>query len=365
MGKRVSTAKWNEKKQSWQINVQKDGVRKSFYSGTKGRNGQRECNRKADDWLDDNITNQNVKVLNLSQDYLEEKQLNVGTSRYKNLQSIFNKWINSYLGKKKVANLSEQDLQDVLNEMYKKDMSYKRIQETKIAMCDFIKFARKNNITRLFPENLTVNKNAKKGTRNILNTDDINILFESDKTMKFEKEIKDEYINIYRFLVLTGLRRGELLGLKWSDIYNNTIHIKRSVNEYKEVTEGKTENAQRKVPLTPLAKEVLENVQKNPHHTKYIFNFDDLSFVPSSITFRFKIYAEYNKLSAHKIHELRHTFISLTDNHLPLNTLKNIVGHSKSMNTVGVYGHETDGEFEKANIIINDKFKDIIGNKLN
>ena len=70
--KRTNTAKWMEKQQRWQINVQKDGVRKSFYSGTPGRTGQREANRKADLWLDEDIKNQNAKV---NQIYLEYNQL--------------------------------------------------------------------------------------------------------------------------------------------------------------------------------------------------------------------------------------------------------------------------------------------------
>lgn len=46
MSKRTNTAQWQEKFQRWRIAVQKDGVRKFFYSSTPGRNGQREANRK-------------------------------------------------------------------------------------------------------------------------------------------------------------------------------------------------------------------------------------------------------------------------------------------------------------------------------
>ena len=55
MSKRTNTAQWEEKYQRWRIAVQKDGVRKQFYSSTPGRTGQREANAKADRWLDDGI----------------------------------------------------------------------------------------------------------------------------------------------------------------------------------------------------------------------------------------------------------------------------------------------------------------------
>ena len=49
--KRTNTAKWIESAHRWQINVQKDGVRKTFVSAKPGRTGQREANAKADAWL--------------------------------------------------------------------------------------------------------------------------------------------------------------------------------------------------------------------------------------------------------------------------------------------------------------------------
>lgn len=55
MGKRTNTAVWLEKQERWQVNVQKDGKRRSFYSMKPGRAGQREANRKADDWLDKGV----------------------------------------------------------------------------------------------------------------------------------------------------------------------------------------------------------------------------------------------------------------------------------------------------------------------
>ena len=55
MGKRTNTAQWVESTQRWRVSVQKDGVRKQFYSNKPGRTGQREANAKADAWLDDGI----------------------------------------------------------------------------------------------------------------------------------------------------------------------------------------------------------------------------------------------------------------------------------------------------------------------
>ena len=39
--KRTNTATWYESQRRWQIKVQKNGIRKTFYSGVTGRAGQR------------------------------------------------------------------------------------------------------------------------------------------------------------------------------------------------------------------------------------------------------------------------------------------------------------------------------------
>ena len=78
--KRTNTAAWSKSLNQWKIGVQKDGVRKYFYSGTPGRTGQREANAKADAWLDDNITGTNKKISVLYAEWVESVKLTCGTS---------------------------------------------------------------------------------------------------------------------------------------------------------------------------------------------------------------------------------------------------------------------------------------------
>ena len=360
MQARTNNARWNPKRNCWMISVQRDGKRRYFYSSRKGKAGQQECNQKADEWLFNKTSAlKKIKVAKLYEDYIREKALYVGTSRLANVRSMFNRWILPAIGRKNVGNITEQDLQDVLNEQYRKGRSYKRIKETKICMCDFMKYARKNNLTTLVPENLTVSTKASQTVRQTLQPSDLQVLFSSDKTFKNGFETVDEWIHAYRFMVVTGLRRGEMLGLKWSDIdyVNKIIHVNRAINEYREVTQGKTGNAIRIIPLTRIAEAILK---ATPRRCAYVFNKPNMSASPNSVTYGFKRYALYNNLKATKLHELRHTFISLTDNELPLNTLKDIVGHSKSTDTVGIYGHVIQGEISAAGEQIDEIFATLL-----
>lgn len=122
----------------------------------------------------------------------------------------------------------------------------------------FIKFCRKKKVTILFPENLVIPRNAPKKEKHIAGPEDIRKLFTLSTTYWHLAERPDWYIHAYRFAVLTGLRPGELLGLRWSDVTDERITIRRSYNDDGELTSGKNENAHRTLALQGLAQQELE-----------------------------------------------------------------------------------------------------------
>lgn len=46
----AARAQYLPKKEIWKLNIQKDGVRKSFYSKTPGTKGRKECAARAAEW---------------------------------------------------------------------------------------------------------------------------------------------------------------------------------------------------------------------------------------------------------------------------------------------------------------------------
>lgn len=115
MGKRTNTAKWMENQRRWQINVQKDGVRRSFTSSKPGRTGQREANAKADAWLDDGITDSSYRISRLYVDYLDDLKARSSESNWRPEDSQWRNWILPEIGQLKLSNLTEQHLQNVIN----------------------------------------------------------------------------------------------------------------------------------------------------------------------------------------------------------------------------------------------------------
>lgn len=354
MGQRINTAKWIESRKRWQINVQKDGIRKTFTSSKPGRTGQSEANKKADAWLDDNISNDSAKISKLLEIYLKEKQDTTSKSNYMKINSIVSNHIKPAIGNIKISRLTEQKLQDIINKAYKKGLAKKSLQNIKAVIVEFVKFCRKCNTTTLFPENLSIPKSARPKGKKILQPEDLTKLFKCDKITMNGVEAYDECVPAYRFQVLTGLRPGELLGLKWSDIDGNILHIRRARNHLNEITNGKNENAIRDFVLPPMAQKVLLT---QPHYPNSEFVFGDMTL--DFYRYRWKKFCEYNDINYVSLYELRHTFVSIAKN-LPQGDLKTLVGHSKTMDTLGVYGHQVQGELENISERLENIFDDLI-----
>lgn len=83
--------------------------------------------------------------------------------------------------------------------------------------------------------------------------------------------------------------------------------------------------------------------------SKYVFPDIDGDFIRQSrYRKRWKRYCLTNGIeTAQSPYELRHTFVSANDE-MPEGLKKQIMGHSKSMDTEGVYGHKKRGDMEKA-----------------
>ena len=246
MSKRTNTAVWEEKYSRWRIAVQKDGIRKQFYSSKPGRTGQREANAKADSWLDDGIGVKARRVDELYKYWYATLEKTNGTGNCRNVESRWRTRILPAIGKKRITSLTEQDLQNVVDDAYSDGLSKKSLQSLCADMRAFCRYCRARKLTTFNPEGLHVPAGARLKGKAIMQPDALQVLFSVDTTLYRGKRVHDDFICAYRFAILTGMRPGELLGLCWEDVRGDTVTIRRAVNVLGEETHGKNENA---VPL--------------------------------------------------------------------------------------------------------------------
>lgn len=143
----------------------------------------------------------------------------------------------------------------------------------------------------------------------------------------------------------TGLRQGELLGLKWTDIdwFNNQIHINRTYNHFR-FYEPKTKTSKRKVDVPP-------QMMKQLKEWKIACPANDLDLIfPNENGKPMSALNMYNrkylpalrkaKLSQIRFHDLRHTYASLLiDQGENIKYVQNQMGHASIKVTMDTYGH--------------------------
>lgn len=353
MGRRTNTAAWNGKR--WRIDVQKDGVRKSFYSSKPGRTGQREANAKADSWLDDGIDPRGKRVEILYKEWFAVKEQTTSSGNCNNIASRWKTWILPQIGTRRITSLTEQDLQSVINKAYAAGLSKKSLQLIAADLRAFCKYCRACKVTTFNPEGLQVPAGARYKGKTVLQPADLLKLFNTDTTLWRGKKIRDDYINAYRFQVLTGLRPGELIGLRWSDIHGKTVQIRRSVNVQGQETQGKNQNAVRSFILSDMARRVIEDQQEITGSESSVF------CIRREKTYynRWKVFCFVNGMAGCSLYELRHTFVSVVKT-LPAGEVKQLVGHSQDMDTFGVYGHALAGDGEATAQAVNGVFLQVL-----
>ena len=349
---RDNEAKWDEKNQRWRISVQRDGKRKSFYSSTPKRAGKAEAERKADDWIKFGDPEREVLFDELAESYLAHLRTANGTAhktREKSTIDLYLPWQG-----RKVSSLSILDYQDAIDacvEGREKPLSARTCGHIRSTIKALYTHARKANIKMVEPFGLTIPRGATKGKRKILSKDDLKKLFNDDSY----------FAPMFQFIILTGLRPGEVCGLQNGDLKGNTLTIQRARNVAGEMTTGKNANARRSISLPQGAMSAIKTHRRKRKVSQWLFCSKNGAQLDERA-----LYSAWRRLETKlgidhvSLYELRHTMISLMKDDLPLPILKQVVGHSGSMDTLGVYGHEVDGEMDEAAKMISCKFRELL-----
>lgn len=175
----------------------------------------------------------------------------------------------------------------------------------------------------------------------------------------FFQEAQDSGVyELYYLDLATGLRRGELLGLKWSDIdfQRSTLRVQRTISRQAgKVVEAplKTKNAYHSLPLSADAIDVLK-IQKQKVNSEYVFPSPSGGpMSPDSVLHRLQRVLKRAGLPSIRFHDLRHTFATLAlQNGVDIKTVSGMLGHYSAGFTLDTYAHvTTDAQRKAANAI--------------
>lgn len=170
----------------------------------------------------------------------------------------------------------------------------------------------------------------------------------TEQLVSFLREAKESGVyEMYYIELATGLRRGELLGLKWEDIdlEQATIRVRRQVARINgEIVEAplKTKNSYRTVSIGADAVGILKQ-QKEKSHSEYVFSSPTGGPIsPDSVIQMLHRVLKRAGLPKVRFHDLRHTFATLAlQNGVDVKTVSGMLGHYSAGFTLDTYAHVT------------------------
>lgn len=280
--------------------------------------------------------------------------------------------IKAYFGSKLMLDdLKPIHIQEFYNRMYASGLSGNTVKHLHTNLRKALQYAVKTELIPSNPADKTERPKSEKYTASFYNKDELAELFKV-----FEGDRMELCIHIAAYY---GLRRSEVLGLKWDavDFENKTITIKRRVvNDYVDGTEKvicedklKNSSSYRTLPLIPhIEKLLLEERKKQEYYKSILMNGynkeyegfickDNLGnlITPNFVTDHFRYVIEKHGLKKLRFHDLRHSCASLLlANGISMKQIQEWLGHSTYNVTANYYSHlEYNSKIASADVISN------------
>ena len=154
----------------------------------------------------------------------------------------------------------------------------------------------------------------------------------------------------------TGLRRGEILALRWDDLdfRTGTLRVERQVQRIQgklAVSQPKTRASCRSILLPAPVLEILAQYRQS---VSFHWMFpspkkEDSPLDPAAVRKKLSAVLKRAGCPAARFHDLRHTFATSALEHgMDVKTLSTVIGHVSSATTLNVYAHVTDEMRQKA-----------------
>lgn len=302
-------------------------------------------------------TGDDVLFADFMEQWLEIVKSTVSIPTYSSYVNAVKSIIAPYFRKKKILlrDLQAHDIQMFYQEQLQR-VKASSVIHYHANIHKALKYAVKNDMIPSNPADKVERPKQDKFYGNFYDRDELNKLFEAVAGTKLELPVL--------LGAFYGLRRSEIIGLKWSaiDFEQNTITISHTVTSCnldgkcvivaKDTT--KTKSSRRTLPLVPYFHEKLlvvkaqqERNQKlcgrsyNREFLEYIC-VDDIGdrFKPNYITSQFPKLLERNGFRKIRFHDLRHSCASLLlASGVPMKHIQEWLGHSDFSTTANIYAH--------------------------
>ena len=275
----------------------------------------------------------------------------------------------SALGKVKIDKVTTEALQRYYNDKIKIGYSSKTVREIETIINSALNMAVK---LRMISENPNIYTTLPKKVRyeaKVLSREEVNRVIAEAK--------EEELYPIIITAVFTGMRKGEIMALKWNnvDFQGRKIYVKYSLCRVEdeepdekghrhiryEILEPKTQKSIRMIPMLDevyyalIEQKSRQDAEKEKYKNVYVdqgFVFADQmgNYLPQrQFMYKYHKFLETYGITNIRFHDLRHTFSSLLiDADVSIKVIQELLGHSTITTSMDIYTHISDKKKQQA-----------------
>ena len=302
------------------------------------------------------------------QQFVEKKEHEVAFSTHDNYQDIIKNRLNPFIGDEDFRTLDKDLVSKLITQLFKLSFAADTVTKAIVMLCVICEdHMERNQTNSLLPINparngkrrvLAIRANFKEGG---VKTVDAFTRDEASQILAIAKKFEPVAFPVILAAFNTGMRRGELLGLRWEDIGATTISVSRSAGKKGRIKPPKN-NKSRKVAISPALKELFKELRRTRKNREglrdpeYVFTtvqgcrWDPANFSKAWLRVRRRAVDQADEdmpVRPLSYHCTRHSFATWALNaNKPIIWVQHQMGHGKPSTTLDIYGHFIPSETE-------------------
>ena len=346
--RRKGSVRWREEINKYVIDFYDNlGKRHIETVGTNWHNANRALDRRMHE-INTGIFNHSMKEVafkNYAKSWIEGK-VKVKPATKVSYSGILSNHLIPYFGDARIADIKRKNIQDFVKaKLEENSLSSKSINNILLVLHQILRDAEVEGLIVRNPYMKIERPRVEKTEKDYLRTEEIKLFLANSDARTFP---------LFYTAIFTGMRRGELLGVKWEDLdwAGGKIHVRRSL--YKGGFQApKSRYSRRAIDMGPRLMQVLREHRAKQNEMRLKSGKDwidhDLVFCQNDGTpldadnlyhRDFKRILKKAGLRHIRIHDLRHTFASIliATGHNP-KYIQSQMGHASINITMDLYGH--------------------------
>lgn len=296
--------------------------------------------------------NKNLKYEEWLDIWMEKERFFIKESTYATYTNIIENHLKPVLGKKKINNITNEDLQNFIilklstsKKNLEKGLALKTVKDMTVLIKNTLKTATQNKLISFQNFQCKFPSSFSKSHLKTFSVEEQKILF---KYLINNQNSK----NLGILLCLqTGLRLGEICGLQWQDINLEKstlticrtlqkIYIKEKNKSYSKtiISTPKTKTSNRIIPLNIDFTNLIKPFQQNKNN--YFITNSTNYLKPHCYRYYYQKLLHFLNLPKLRFHSLRHTFATQAiELGIDCKTISEILGHANMNTTLNLYVH--------------------------